>query len=642
MHRPRLIDRGDGRRARLPGFTILWLGLAALAICFGVDPDTSYCQPASPAPAAKINGGAPVAPPQPRIIGQKPPDATIGPGAANQFEIDDTLTSLPQSVLGQYTAVNEIPSESVISESFPHTADNQVTPLSLKQAVYLAVENNPAVKSYQLDPVAATEAVRMANGVFDPDFLVTLDETKSVTPSQSVLEAKGTALSTKNYNWNFVLNKVLSTTDGALSLQFTNDRLLTNNTFVSVDPNYTSSILLSLSQPLLRNFGVSFASLSVKLAESGQLQSQWNYAQSLSDFVQQVADDYWNVVAAQENLRVAREAVKFNDDLVHDNEISVKVGTLAPISLQEARSAAATAAANAYSSEAALRTTLAQLRQDVMLNPHHAFLPQRIVPDEQPNPAEPMNSQEELSLERTVQYRPALAAMRQAVRTAHVQVRFQQNQLLPALNIVGQIGTSSLQGNVLCGTSFLPSTIVPNCIGPTGVPGFELPFKGGYNTGLSNLFNFRFYNYAVALSFEMPLDNAPIRAALAQARVAYEQARMQYRYELSRVIVETENALGNLEAAIQRVQATHKATSYAQEALHDELAQFRVGIATTHDLLQYQNSLVSAEGQEVQADVQLEEAKVELRHSDGRLLDYFQINFRIRNPREETPWYARF
>ncbi len=97
--------------------------------------------------------------------------------------------------------------------------------------------------------------------------------------------------------------------------------------------------------------------------------------------------DYWAVVGAAENLEVTESALKFNADLVRINRISVRVGTLAPIDLQEAQSAAATAEANVYAAEAALKSSRAQLRQDVMLNPAGTFLPENIEPADVPNPS---------------------------------------------------------------------------------------------------------------------------------------------------------------------------------------------------------------------------------------------------------------
>ena len=105
-------------------------------------------------------------------------------------------------------------------------------------------------------------------------------------------------------------------------------------------------MVMSLSQPLLQNFGWQFATINVRLAESAQRSSQWNYSSSVNDFVQRIGNDYWGVVAAEENLQVAQSALKFNADLVRVNGDNVRLGMMAAVNLSQALSAAATARAN--------------------------------------------------------------------------------------------------------------------------------------------------------------------------------------------------------------------------------------------------------------------------------------------------------
>jgi outer membrane protein len=448
----------------------------------------------------------------------------------------------------------------------------------------------------------------------------------------------------KFYDWNFGLNKVSAITNGTWGVTFNNDRALSNSLFSGVNPSYTPNLALSLSQPLLQNFGWKFATINVQIAESGQKQAQWTYGQALQDFVQRIGGEYWNVVLSEENLQVARAALRFNLDLVRQNAISVKVGTLAPIDLQEAQSAAATSEANVYTAEANLKNSRTQLRQDVMLNPYNTFLPEEIQPLTRPNPEEQIVVDEERALELAVQYRPSLGSFREAIRDALLQVKFSENQVLPQLNLGAQFGVSAAAGTTPCQRGLTPGTADSgNCTPPGGIEdsGNKLPFGGIYGDALNRLWGFSFYNYAAVLTFQMPLDNAVPRAALAQARVQYEQQRMLYRAALSQAVVDVQSALANLYADQKRAYATAQATYYARQSLHDEQVRFRVGLATTHDLLQFQQEEVSAEGNEVQADVDLENAKLALGHADGTLLQAFQINWEVRNP-HEVPWYASF
>ena len=606
----------------------------------------------------KVTGSPPTTPlPPPDLTGpiqmqsvpvgpQEPPQASVPPSASNQFEHHDDLLNLPRIFAHQWSLTSEVAPDNVISERYLRSETPTARGLTLKEAIYIAIQNNPSLKAAELDPVASMETVREANGTFDPNITAQGDIQKNVVPVTSPFQTGSSGgYVQKFYDWNFGLNKVSSVTNGTWGVTFNNDRALSNSAFAGVNPAYTPNLALSLSQPLLQNFGWEFATINVRIAESGQKQAQWTYGQALQDFVQKIGGDYWNVVLAEENLEVARAALTFNLDLVRQNAISVKVGTLAPINLQEAQSAAATAEANVYTAEANLKNSRTQLRQDVMLNPYGTFLPEEIQPLTRPNPQEQIVVDEERALELAVQYLPSLGNMREAIRDALLQVKYSENQVLPQLNIGAQFGLTAV-----CRIYALPEGSrhtaerqrkLHSAWFHAALSGNKSPLGGIYGDALDRLWGFSYYNYAAVLTFQMPLDNAVPRAALAQARVQYEQQRVLYRAALSQAVVNVESAISNLYADQKRAAATASATYYARQALHDEEVMFRVGMATTHDLLQFQEEEVSAEGNQVQAEVDLENAKLALAHNDGTLLQAFQIHWEVQNP-HEVPWYAAF
>ena len=271
---------------------------------------------------------------------------------------------------------------------------------------------------------------------------------KIVTPTTSSLQTGGAeSFVQKEYIWNFAINKTLATTNGTLGVNFTNNYFSTNSAFASVNPAYTPAIELSLNQPLLRNFGNQFATINVRIAESNQKAAQYSYEQQLNDFVLKVGSDYWNVVRAEENLEVANKALAVAQDLVRQNTISVNVGVLAPLSLKEAQSEEATDLSNVYQAEGQLDTARAVLRQDVMFNPEHTFLPVMLEPIERPNPQQ-MPENDEQSLELAMMYRPELAAMRESIRSFLLQVKYAENQTLPQFNVGAQFGITSTAGAI--------------------------------------------------------------------------------------------------------------------------------------------------------------------------------------------------
>jgi len=625
-------------------------GFALLAVLLLTGPRSLAQETLNPGPQ-------PQAPPAPATTGaiqlngpaigpQSSPQVNVSNSSVKPFEQNDSLLSLPSYFARTWSLTKDVPSESLISERYLRSADNQARTITLKEAIYIALRNNPQIAAASLSPVAAVESVTGAHAAFDPNLTAQLDQIKSVTPTSSILTTGGSDTSVnKLYDWDFGINKVSSITNGTFGITFNNERAASNSLFASVNPSYTSGLTMSVSQPLLQSFGWDFATINIRIAESGQLQQQWTYGQSLQDFVQRIGNEYWAVVLAEENLEVARAALVFNQDLVRQNAISLKVGTLAPLDLQEAQSAEATAEANVYTAEANLESSRAQLRQDVMFNPSETFLPADLEPATRPNPTQVIEENEERALELAVQYLPSLAGMREAIRDALLQVKFSENQSLPQLNIGAQFGVNAEAGTTPCGVSLSASNPLNNCFTPesSNPPpnGIKLPFGGIYGDALNRLWGFSFYNYAGVLTFQLPLDNAAARAQLASARILFDQQRLNYRAALSQAIVNVQQAIYNVYADQRRAAATASATYYAREALRDEQIRFRVGMATTHDLLQFQEEEVSAEGNEVQANIDLENAKLALRHSEGTLLREFSIDWQIQTPKQ-SHWYSAF
>ena len=114
--------------------------------------------------------------------------------AADQFESNPIL-SIPGVFAQQWSPAQQIVPESLISERYLRSIDDSARKITLKQAIYIAIRNNPALKASELDPIASTEGVREANAAFDPDMTSQLDVIKDVTPTSSALQRRGEPLS---------------------------------------------------------------------------------------------------------------------------------------------------------------------------------------------------------------------------------------------------------------------------------------------------------------------------------------------------------------------------------------------------------------------------------------------------------------
>ncbi len=62
---------------------------------------------------------------------------------------------------------------------------------------------------------------------------------------------------------------------------------------------------------------------------------------------------------------------------------------------------------------------------------------------------------------------PALAGLRESIRSALIQVKFAENQTLPQLNLGAQFGITSVAGNSKCTASGTVPAFA-NCFNPAG------------------------------------------------------------------------------------------------------------------------------------------------------------------------------
>ena len=97
---------------------------------------------------------------------QQSPDVVVTPLETRELE---HTSQIPDIVLHQWSLTSEVPGENIFSDEYMRTRDSNTRSISLKETLYLALKNNPAVAAASLDPVISLQGVRGSWAVFDPD-----------------------------------------------------------------------------------------------------------------------------------------------------------------------------------------------------------------------------------------------------------------------------------------------------------------------------------------------------------------------------------------------------------------------------------------------------------------------------------------
>ncbi|HEX7618426.1 MAG TPA: TolC family protein, partial [Verrucomicrobiae bacterium] len=123
---------------------------------------------------------------------------------------------------------------------------------------------------------------------------------------------------------------------------------------VSGFENSSSSAQVSLTQPLLKNFWIDSTRLNIRVAKNRLKFSEQGLRQQLITSVTAVANAYYELIYAQQNVQVQQQALDLAQTQLNQDNQRVQIGTLAVLSVQQDESQAAQSKANLIAAQSTL------------------------------------------------------------------------------------------------------------------------------------------------------------------------------------------------------------------------------------------------------------------------------------------------
>jgi outer membrane protein len=352
-------------------------------------------------------------------------------------------------------------------------------------------------------------------------------------------------------------------------------------------------------------------------------------------------------VAAIEQVRVQKQGLALANELLRQNQGKFKVGALPRTAVLEAQSEVARREANLILFQN-LETVARDNLRAIVNSPSPeagAGALTMITPADKPT-VTPYPIDLDRSLKNALEERPELVAARLNVNSQGLQRMVAANKLLPRLDVVGTLGVNGTSGGRAT-TAFGPdvSKCTVNASGvvscPPAVFQANPSLEGGYANALEMLYDGRFYNYSAGLAVEIPLGNSQAKADYAASNVTFEQAKLSLQSLEESITLEVKQAVSNLDTAFKSIDARRIARELAEENLRNQQARYDVGLATTKDLLDYQDRLTQAQATEVLALTQYNSDLAELRRDEGTLLAARNVSVE-RTATPQIPWWEKF
>jgi outer membrane protein len=477
------------------------------------------------------------------------------------------------------------PSPTVSALVSPAPDNRPVIELSLEEAVKRTLENNADIAVQKYNPESNDYNVRLLKGYYEPFLISSVGQRSNTRPADNAF-AGATAPNLRTLTYNVGATQSLPT-GGSFEADFNNNRQTTNNVFQTFNPAFNSNFNLSFNQPLLRNLSIDSNRYQIKVAKKNWEISDVQFRQTVVNTVANVKQAYYDLIYAIDNLSAQRKSLGLAQQLLEENRIKVRVGTMAPLDVVAAQSEVAGREANVIAAEAAVADAEDTLKRAMFTSSDPADWSTRIVPTDRPT-AEPVTVDVSAAIVTATQKRTDMLAARKGLESAEYGVSYARNQLLPALNLAAGYGTTGLGGTQVC------------CDPITRLP-LALPIAGGYSNALSDVFGRTYPTWTLTANLSYPVLNRQAGATAARARVSRDQQQATVHQLELQIVQEVRAAARAVETNYKLVESSRAARVLQEQRLDAETKKFAAGMSTNFFVTQAQRDLAVAEVAELQA-----------------------------------------
>jgi outer membrane protein len=607
--------------------------------------------PSNPAPAVPTSTIAPVS-----SLGLAKHDFTRGPRAF-------------PTLLDPYRPISIESPELTNSPRIDQLIHDGKLSLSLQDAIELALENNLDIAIQRYYPWVADASIlkTKAGGAgystpgadfssstanlnllsYDPQFNSGASIADNSTPVNNPF-ISGTGISqlaslkthstqfTNQYSQNFE-------TGTNFTASWNNTRTSSTSTANFFNPAIQSTLSLGFSQSLLNGFGRTVNTRNLRIAKNNRQIADWAFALQAITTITNTITAYWELVYARENVSVEEQAVTVSEKLFNDNKKQLGVGTMAPLDVTRAESELATDRQNLIVAQTVKLQDEQILLNAISKDPLAANLIHvEIITTDQPKQPELIEASNfEDSIREAFAKRPDLQEQVLNMKNGDIDVEATRKALLPTATLSGQYSSVGLAGNSLTkGAATVISSGIPivdangnpvTVPGPGGTqipifePAISTPVTGtsqqGFTTAQGQIFHSKFPEFLVQLTLNLPLRNRSAQADNARALLTQRQLETQMQQLKNAALLDVRNTYIALTQDRAQVGAASKARELQQQTFDAEQKKYRLGASTVYNVILTQRDLITAQGTELRALANLEEAKANYERALGRTLE---------------------
>lgn len=482
----------------------------------------------------------------------------------------------------------------------------------------------------------ASYSVKGARGVYDARLGLNASKVKSVTPVTSLI---GGSANGKLTSAQFIVDPQLSglfpALGGSYKVDFSSARQASGSTFLTLNPQYPTSLNFSLSQPLLRGLLYDDNRHRIAVAKKNVLLTNEQFRQRVTDVITQAVQAYWELDFAYRNLQVQTQAVTLAEQQDASNRRQVTQGLLAPSDVVATQTQLATFQQNVFSAQQTLTVAENNLKSLMLPDRTDLMWGMALQPEDRDNSRAALPALDE-AVKTALAGRPELAESQLAIEVNQLDARLSRDQAKAQIDAVASVSSTGVAGRVIGQANPFTSSLgpiinginslnaaagLPPLVVSSGTSTIAPVFVGGYGQSLSVLGNHDYTTAQIGVQMSLPLRN---RTAQAQVAVAGAEGRrlkaVRQQIEMA-VELDVRNSLQAVSSARGRLDAAATAREYAERQYGSEQRQFQAGTSTVFLVLQRQTDLIAGRTREVRARADLGQATASLDRATARTIE---------------------
>lgn len=478
-------------------------------------------------------------------------------------------------------------------------------PLSLDECRRLALAHNLALRAQRESLLAAGFLRKAELGVFEPEFVASASHeynNRKNTVEQTISQGT-TAFEERNKLYSAGIEGS-APTGARYNIGYSVRDLNNNLRVLPTDPfrrQYQSFFGITLTQPLLKDAGLSASMARLRLAKQDENLARQDFRRQMLVVVGSVESVYWDLYVAQQRLELRRASVTAAEGLLGGNRDRVREGKMAEIELVEAeaglaqrRSAESEARQRLVEISGRLRTLFAEPMDDAN------FV---LRASDAPPAAEGVPSVND-ALTDSVALHPEYLSRLHHVEQENVRIAYAKNQRWPQVDLKASYGNNGLGDD----------------------------YRGSW----SDIESLEHDSWSVGVELRVPVlagvrQKNTVRAAKAHGREAV--------LNLKAAEVEIANNIFSAQRKVQslkEVAANYDEVSRAGERLlKNEQTRLTEGKTDSRRLLEVENQYSDARIAALESRGEYEKARVEFEMASGRLLKTRGLDLNDQSPADQ-------